>query len=226
LKTTINAIIKIIIGIILHAGLPLIGWGITDLSNYFSNSSRFIYIFLIIVIQIIVVVIDPEIGRQGQSGKVTIFRQRITVILLQILTLGILIVSPLFDRRNIGTFPSISILRFFGLGIFLIGYMIMNWAEIALGKFFSIQVTVQKEHQLITSGLFKYIRNPRYLGIIMNSIGLSLLFRSWLSLVITTILVVVLIWRILDEEKLMKAEFGEIWDLYKSHTWRLFPFVY
>jgi protein-S-isoprenylcysteine O-methyltransferase Ste14 len=106
------------------------------------------------------------------------------------------------------------------------GFIVMNWAEIALGKFFSVQVTLQKNHRLITEGIYKHVRNPRYLGIITSNIGVSLVFRSWPALLLTGLLVVVLLWRIHDEEKLMGREFGGSWEAYKKRSRRLAQFIY
>ena len=225
MKTALTMIMKAILGIFLFAGLPLIGWGIFDLLGYFSNPARTAYIAIVVVMQIAIVVAFPEIGRQGSPGKATVQRQKLAIVLLQVLSLAIVLLAPFCDRRRIGALPSLDWLRFLGLAIFVIGFVLMNWAEIALGKYFSIQVTVQEDHRLMTDGPFRYIRNPRYLGIILNNIGISLVFRSWLALILTVALVAVLLWRIHDEEALMQAEFGESWEAYRSHTWRLLPFV-
>jgi protein-S-isoprenylcysteine O-methyltransferase Ste14 len=226
LKKALTLATKVVIGIFLFAGLPLIGWGIFDLPGYFSNSARTAYIVVVVVMQIAIVFIEPGIGRQGATGRATVQRQRLAIVLLQILSLAIVILAPFSDRRGMGTFPALDWLRYLGLAIFVTGFVIMNWAEIALGKYFSIQVTVQQDHRLMTAGPFTYIRNPRYLGIILNNIGISLVFRSWLALILTAALIAVLLWRIHDEEALMQAEFGESWEAYRSHTWRLLPFIY
>jgi protein-S-isoprenylcysteine O-methyltransferase Ste14 len=226
LKRALTVITKAVFGIFLFAGLPLIGWGIFDLPGYFSNPARTAYIAIVVLMQIAIVLAFPDIGRQGTVGKTSVQRQRLAIVLLQVLSLAIVVLAPFSDRRGIGTFSSLDWLRYLGLGIFVVSFVIMNWAEIALGKYFSIQVTVQEDHRLLTNGVFAYIRNPRYLGIILNNIGISLIFRSWLALVLTVALTAVLIWRIHDEEALMSAEFGESWAAYRSHTWRLLPFIY
>jgi protein-S-isoprenylcysteine O-methyltransferase Ste14 len=226
LKKAQTAITKTVFGIFLFAGLPLIGWGIFDLPGIFSNPARTAYIVVVVVLQIAIVFAFPDIGRQRAAGRATVQRQRLAIVLLPVLSLAVVILAPFCDRRGIGTWPSVDWLRYFGLAIFVVGFVIMNWAEIALGKYFSIQVTVQEDHRLMTNGLFKYVRNPRYLGIILNNIGISVVFRAWLALTLTAALTAVLIWRIHDEEALRHAEFGESWAAYQSHTWRLLPFIY
>ena len=102
----------------------------------------------------------------------------------------------------------------------------MQAGEKYLAKQFSIEVTLQNDHQLIQSGPYKFIRHPRYLGILTFFVGISLTFRSLLGVFIVIALVGVLIWRIFAEEKLMRQAFGKEWEEYQSKTWRLIPFVF
>lgn len=217
---------KIVVGILLFAGFPFLGWGVTDVPGYLSDPFRMAYTIAVVILQIVIVMVDPEIGRQGSAGKITVGRQKLAILFLQILTLGMMIFPSFSDHRDIGVFPDLPLLRLIGLGIFITGFILMNWAEITLGKYFSIQVTVQEGHRLMTNGLYRRIRNPRYAGIILYNIGVVLIFRSWIALLCIILLVAVLIWRIRDEEVLMQKEFGEKWDAYQSRTKRLVPFVY
>lgn len=102
----------------------------------------------------------------------------------------------------------------------------MNWSEASLGKQFSIQVTVQENHQLVTDGPYRFLRHPRYLGIIMFNLGIALVYRSWMAMILVAALTLVLLWRIHDEESLMHQEFGADWDVYARKSWHLIPFVY
>ncbi len=102
----------------------------------------------------------------------------------------------------------------------------MNWAEDALGKQFSVQVTIQEGHQLVTGGPFRFLRHPRYLSIITFNVGIALVFRSGLALVLVAALILVLLWRIHDEEALMHEEFGKDWEAYSARSWRLIPYVF
>ena len=107
-----------------------------------------------------------------------------------------------------------------GLGV---GYQAL---DVPLGRLYSPEVTVQQDHRLVTTGLYRYIRHPRYLGAINLSLGLSLLFRSWVGLVVTFLFCGVFVSRIRDEEILMRKEFGEAWKAYCERSWRLIPFLY
>jgi protein-S-isoprenylcysteine O-methyltransferase Ste14 len=85
---------------------------------------------------------------------------------------------------------------------------------------------VQNGHKLVTDGPYRYVRHPRYLGIIVFFVGISLVYRSWLALIFVTLLVVAILWRIRKEEQLLHRVFGIEWESYVRKSWRLLPFVY
>ena len=53
-----------------------------------------------------------------------------------------------------------------------------SWAEVVSGKLFSVQMTIQENHKLVTDGPYRYVCHPRHLSIIVFNAGLSLIFRS------------------------------------------------
>jgi protein-S-isoprenylcysteine O-methyltransferase Ste14 len=133
---------------------------------------------------------------------------------------------PYSSRRMIGTFSSSEVFRWLGLGVLSLGMFYIVWSGIALGRLYSADVTLQEDHKLITDGPYRRIRHPRYTGGVLLGIGLSLLFDSWIGLLIMPFYMVILLFRIRDEEILMAEAFGEDWQLYCEKTKQLIPFVY
>jgi protein-S-isoprenylcysteine O-methyltransferase Ste14 len=226
MSIAIRAAIKLLFGIIIFVGLPLLGWGITDVRGFVDDPARLGYVIIIILLQIFIVIMLPEVGSDRGKGTKTIRRQRLAVLLLQVISLAIVIAAPYCDRRAIAVMGEAEIIRYIGLVLFVLGFIGMNWAEATLGKQFSVQVTIQDSHQLVTNGPYQYLRHPRYLGIILFNIGISLVFRSWLALILVAGVTLVLIWRIHDEETLMHQEFGADWEAYCQRSWRLIPYLY
>jgi len=95
-----------------------------------------------------------------------------------------------------------------GVILFALGHILMAWAQATLGDRFSIEVTIQQNHALVTKGLYRLVRHPRYLGMLMFTLGLVLVFRSGLGLVLVVAETLVLLWRIHDEEELLRQEFA------------------
>ncbi|HXP59972.1 MAG TPA: isoprenylcysteine carboxylmethyltransferase family protein [Dongiaceae bacterium] len=210
----------------IFVGLPLMAWGIRDARGFLGHPARLGYVALVILLQVVVLALLPEVGHGQAKEKVTLPLQRLALTLLQILPLALVIAAPYGDRRDVGVFSELSIIRYLGLVMFALGFAAMHWAEVALGKQFSVTVTIQPAHSLVTRGPYRYVRHPRYLGVLVFTAGFALVYRSWLGLILVTVLAGVLAWRIHDEEELMHSEFGTTWEAYARRTWRLVPFVY
>ena len=222
----LRAITKLLIGIMIFVGLPILGWGFKDIPGFLNHPARLGYAILAVLLQVFIVIRLPDVGSRRGKGRDTVFRQRLTILFLQIIPLALVIGAPYCDRRNIVVLADMSLIRHFGLGLFISGFLFMHWAEAVLDKQFSVEVTIQKDHKLITSGPYRYLRHPRYLGIIVFTTGISLTFRSWIGLILVGVLCLVLIWRIHDEEALLKKQFGPDWAAYCRKSWRLIPLIY
>ncbi len=214
----------------IYLGFSLLGWGLDDVPGFFAMSPRFGYALIVIAFAFAVgyqAVDTPEgiDGGKGEEGK-RVRRQTFVAVGMTLFMFGSLMFLPFADRHETGVVVDAQSLRWLGLAFSGIGYALIFWSGIALGKQYSAEVTIQKDHQLITTGLYHSVRHPRYLGVISLAIGSSLLFRSWLGLAASVILVGVLLVRIQDEESLMRREFGSRWDAYCQQSWRLLPYLY
>jgi protein-S-isoprenylcysteine O-methyltransferase Ste14 len=129
------------------------------------------------------------------------------------------------DRKELWTIDGDAI-RWLGVALFAVGGALRIWPVFVLGNRFSGLVAIQPGHTLVTSGIYGVIRHPSYLGLLINSLGWSLAFRSGVGVLLTVLLVPPLLGRINSEEKLLHSQFGDDYNAYRSHTWRLIPVVY
>ncbi len=226
MSTALRAAMTLLIGIVIFVGLPLVGWGVKDAHGFISHPARLGYTILVVLLQVFVVIKIPGVGRNRGKGEKIVLRQRLVLMLLQVIPLAMVIIAPYSDRRDIAVLGDIEIVRYIGLSLFSLGFIGMHWAEAFLDKQFSVEVTIQEGQRLVTNGPYRYLRHPRYLGLILFTIGISLVYRSWLALIFVAVLTLVLIWRIHDEEALMHQEFGTNREAYSQRSWRLIPFVY
>jgi protein-S-isoprenylcysteine O-methyltransferase Ste14 len=215
-----------LIGILIFIGLPVVVWGVKDVQGFIGHPARLGYAGIAALLQILVVIWLPEVGSSHGKGKKISLRERLTLVPLQVIPLAVVTAAPYSDHHNIAVLGEFETIRYLGLILFSLGFIGMHWAEASLDKQFSVYVTIQDDHKLVTHGLYRYLRHPRYLGIIIFNIGISLVFRSWLALIFVAALTLVLIWRIHGEEVLMHQEFGTDWEAYSQKSWRLIPFVY
>jgi protein-S-isoprenylcysteine O-methyltransferase Ste14 len=226
LESVLKSAARLLVGILIFVGLPLLAWGMGDLRGFAGNPARLAYVVLMVLLQGLVVILIPEAGGSRGKGRETVGRQRVAVILMQILSLAIVFAAPFGDRRDLGALGESMALRCSGLILLALGFFLAHWAEASLGRLFSIQVELQENHRLVTEGPFRLLRHPRYAGLLLSSAGFALAFRSWTALLLMAPLSAVLLWRIRDEEALMHRTFGLEWEEFARRTWRLIPFIY
>jgi protein-S-isoprenylcysteine O-methyltransferase Ste14 len=138
----------------------------------------------------------------------------------------LLVFLPFADRRSLWTFPDSELLRWAGVALSVLGTTIRLAGLWSLGRQFSGHVTLQENHQLVQTGLYRHVRHPMYLGFAVAAAGLVLVFRSWLVFPVLVLNLIFLLVRIHQEERLLSEHFGREFDSYCQHTWRLLPFVY
>ena len=116
-----------------------------------------------------------------------------------------------------------------------------------LGQFFTFELSIKKEHKLVTSGPYSIVRHPSYVGAVMIGIGTVLCHfgpGSWYEGCIgwgslasklftaawggwTLVLPPLLIGRVSAEDEILRKEFGEEWEAYaKRVPYKLIPGIY
>ena len=113
-----------------------------------------------------------------------------------------------------------------GLALFMSGLLIMVTGQITLRGNYSGTVKIRVGHTLITNGIYRYSRNPIYLGGLMCTTGIPLHCESLVGLFVSLALVPIVLNRIRLEERLLGEEFGDSYREYKKATTRLIPFVW
>ena len=113
------------------------------------------------------------------------------------------------------------------LGLLALGVWLRWWAILVLGKFFTVDVAIHPEHQLVTRGPYRVLRHPSYTGALLVIAGIGVLFDSvpaWVCLMLP--ITAILLRRMQVEERALAAHFGESWRVHSARTQRLVPFVW
>jgi protein-S-isoprenylcysteine O-methyltransferase Ste14 len=116
--------------------------------------------------------------------------------------------------------------NFVGAALFVIGFTIELGAQITLRHSYSSTLVIREDHQLITHGVYRFIRHPIYLGVILVFIGIAVYASSLYGLLAFSALIPVFLNRIRMEERLLTEEFGDEYRTYKEATSKLIPFIY
>jgi protein-S-isoprenylcysteine O-methyltransferase Ste14 len=142
-----------------------------------------------------------------------------------LLTLVLTWLPAYSDRRDLWTLDGDAV-RYLGLALLAVGSVLRVGPMFALGRRFTWPLATQEVHRLVTTGFYRFIRHPSYLGALLGGIGWVLVFRSGIGLLLIALLVPVLIGMIRAEEARLLSEFGENYADYRRRTWRLLPFLY
>lgn len=129
------------------------------------------------------------------------------------------------DRNDFWTLDGESV-RWLGVVLYTVGGALRLWPVFVLGNRFSGLVAIQPGHMLVTRGVYGVIRHPSYLGLLVNSLGWALAFRSGVGILLTALTIPPLLARVRAEEKLLRTHFGDEYDAYRARTWRLIPGLY
>ncbi len=89
-----------------------------------------------------------------------------------------------------------------------------------------ISPNVHPEAKLVTNGIYRFIRHPMYLAVLLGAVGMLVNQYTPLRIGITVTLLVDLIIKMIYEERLLQKKFGEEYREYRKKTKRLIPFIF
>jgi protein-S-isoprenylcysteine O-methyltransferase Ste14 len=203
----------------LYIGLAVWGWG--GWAAFIEHPARAGAVAAIVVLSVVATFTSGNIS----SGRREDTRNRWIFLPVMIVSLLLGWLPAYTDRTDLLTIDG-DLVRYVGLAIFVVGSILRLVPVFLLGRRFSGLVAIQEGHELETGGLYRVIRHPSYLGLLIGLLGWALIFRSTIGLLVSLLLVPPLVSRMNSEEALLESEFGERYVDYRRRTWRLIPYVY
>jgi len=110
-----------------------------------------------------------------------------------------------------------------GAMIFNVAALMILSAHLSLGEFWSGDLGTRARHQLVESGLYRWIRHPLYTSFVLIPIGLFLMTGDWLVAVWTLAYVLAVAGRAWKEEEMLLGRLGQSYALYMQRTGRFLP---
>ena len=111
-----------------------------------------------------------------------------------------------------------------GLVLMAAGVFVRQWAILALGRFFTVDVRVHSDQTVVERGPYRWVRHPSYSGLLIFFVGVGLALSNWLSLIVLAVVPALgLLLRIRSEERALLAALGADYRRYAATRRRLFP---
>jgi len=79
---------------------------------------------------------------------------------------------------------------------------------------------------VIDTGPYAYVRHPMYAGALWLFIGMPLALGSWLTISLVPLIVPVLFWRLLDEERILRRDLPGYNEYASRVRQRLIPYIW
>ena len=100
------------------------------------------------------------------------------------------------------------------------------WSSRTMGRNWSLVARTRSDHELVTSGPFAHVRHPIYIAMALTMLAASIALGHERALLIGVPLFAIGTWfRISEEERLLRAMFGDDYDAYAARVRRFVPGV-
>lgn len=142
-------------------------------------------------------------------------------------TVTVVVPYLIVHRDAVARFEHGSLWHWLGLLPISVGAVVLFWCiwDFAVAGRGTL-APVDPPRQLVARGLYRYVRNPMYVGVVSILLGESLLFESFPLLAYTIMCFVAAhCFVVLYEEPVLRQKFGESYQAYcrRVHRWRPQP---
>ena len=159
---------------------------------------------------------------RAQSVGSRLVQSLLFVIAFLLLRRNTLRIGPLAARLV----PASSAARYAGLGLTVAGVAFAIWARFYLGRNWSGNVTIKKDHELIQTGPYALVRHPIYAGFELALLGTALVIGEVRAFLAALVAFIGMVLKARSEEALLTAQFGETYAEYRKRVRGLIPFVW
>jgi protein-S-isoprenylcysteine O-methyltransferase Ste14 len=150
---------------------------------------------------------------------------RVCLILVTLLVLRVAGFHKVFRHLHVEIIPSNPALRIIGVVLCAAGIGFAIWARRHLGRNWGMPMSLQQDHELVTTGPYRLVRHPIYSGILLAVLG-SALAQSIVWFLPLVIWGIYFVYSAKVEERLMSQEFPRVYPAYQAKTKMLIPFLW
>ena len=112
-----------------------------------------------------------------------------------------------------------------GDGLMILSFLFIFWV-IKVNSYAASNIRVEKGQKVIDTGPYAYVRHPMYAGAIWLFIAIPLALGAWWWTLLTVPCFPILVWRLLDEEKILRRDLRGYTEYSERVHYRLIPYVW
>ena len=146
-------------------------------------------------------------------------------LLLGCILYWLIAIPPHWHWLHLRVVPETPVFEWFGFGLALASMLFAAWARIALGTNWSSRATIKEGHELIVRGPYRIVRNPIYTGIFFALVGTAIALGQVRHFLGLPLVLTVWAWKIANEQRLLRAQFGDQYTRYCHEVKTFIPYV-
>ena len=220
-KLFINAIVKYLLGVLIIGLLVFIPAGTI---NYFNGWLFMGVLFIPMLLAGIVMMIkNPELLKSRLDAKEKQKEQGLVIKLSGLMFIVGFIVAGLDYRYNWLQLPKLGV--YIAVGLFLFGY-IMWGIVLKQNTYLSRTIKVTENQKVIDSGLYGIVRHPMYTATIILFLSMPLVLGSIIAFFVFLMYPILIVIRIIYEEKFLEKELDGYIEYKKKVKYRLIPYIW
>jgi protein-S-isoprenylcysteine O-methyltransferase Ste14 len=112
-----------------------------------------------------------------------------------------------------------------GATMIFLGYFVM-FISLKQNEYAANNITIENGQKVFSNGLYAFVRHPMYLGNIITLVFMPLALGFYWSFIVSLLLIVLLILRIKNEEKILLFQLSGYKEYCNKVKWRLFPYLW
>jgi protein-S-isoprenylcysteine O-methyltransferase Ste14 len=151
-------------------------------------------------------------------------------VLLAISFTGLFVIPVIYvatGEPRFADYPFQPALAWLGTAMFALSLALFYRTHRDLGRFWSVTLEIRETHQLITTGVYRYVRHPMYSAFFLWALAQALLLPNFVAgLAGLAGFGTLFAFRLPREERMMEERFGEAYRAYAARTSRIIPGIF
>ena len=221
MKLFIQGLIKYIFGVLLVGSLIFVPAGTI---NYLNGLIFMGLLFIPMLLAGIVLIFkDPELLKRRLNAKEKENEQKIVIALSGLMFIFGFVIAGLNYRFNWIVLP--NIVTIISSIVFIISYLLYG-ELLRENTYLSRTIEVSENQTVVDTGLYGIVRHPMYMITILLFLSIPLILGSIISFIIFLIYPIIIIVRILNEEKVLERDLKGYKEYKKKVKYRLIPYIW